>query len=213
MSGIDVFIGLVFSYNIIMGLTQGLLKSLLAVASLVLATIFSPIFKVILGHFIATYLGFDQEFIGIMGLGISWTILYTILNIISGIIIKGMNKTPLKFFDRLAGLGVGLLMSFIIVLVPLLILDAIPILKEIPKVKISLERSALVKLFKPIQKPFTTTFKSILSSQKDEIMKKIKESNKKELIKILGQSKEKEIKELMKSYDIKLSDDKIKNKK
>lgn len=207
MSGIDIFIVLIFAYNIIMGLTQGLMKSLLGIASFVLATMFSSFFQGILGSLAEQYLGIEPEFHKIFGLGLSWTVLYAILNIISGIIIKGMNKTPLKFFDRLAGVGVGISMSFLIVLIPLLILKAIPVLKELPQVKAPLQKSKLVHLFEPFQTPLESTFKYMLKNQRDEIMKKIKENNKKEFIKVLGQSKEKEIKELLKAYNIKVLDD------
>ncbi|MFN8671325.1 MAG: CvpA family protein [Candidatus Sericytochromatia bacterium] len=203
MSGIDVFIVLIFAYNIIMGLTQGLMKSLLGVGSFIAATLFAPLFQSILGSLLAGFFGVEKEFIGIFGLSASWMILYTILNIVSGIIIKGMNKTPLKFFDRLAGLGLGLFMSTIIVLIPILIIKAIPILKEIPAVKEPLRKSMLVKKFEPLGMPLENAFKYMLSKQKDEIMKKIKENNKKELVKILGESKEEEIKKLLKDYNIK----------
>lgn len=213
MSGIDIFIVLIFAYNIIMGLTQGLMKSLLGIASFVIATLFATFFQGILGNLAQQYLGIEPEFNRIFGLGLSWIILYSILNIISGIIIKGMNKTPLKFLDRLAGVGVGISMSVLIVLIPLLILKAIPILKELPQVKAPIQKSKLVHLFEPFQRPLESTFKYMLKNQKDEIMKKIKQNNKKEFIKILGQSKESEIKELLKTYNIKVLDDKKSNKK
>ena len=57
----------------------------------------------------------------------------------------------------------------------MLILDAIPIIKEIPQVKESINKSALYATFKPVKKPFQNAFNKVLEEQKKELMKKINE--------------------------------------
>ncbi|MBC7475687.1 MAG: CvpA family protein, partial [Candidatus Sericytochromatia bacterium] len=108
MSGLDIIIVIVFAYNIVLGVTKGFLKSLFGIASFVLATILAPLFQGIMVSLIQSYFNTPQELTKILGLGFSWFFVYTILSIVASIIIKGMNKTPLKILDRIAGVLVGL---------------------------------------------------------------------------------------------------------
>ena len=173
MSSLDIFIVIVFAYNIIVGLTKGFLKSLFGIGAFILATILAPVFQDRTANLIQSYFNSQQELTKILGLGFSWFFIYIVLNIISSIIIGGMNKTPLKFLDRLAGLFVGIFMSVVIVVLPYLIVTAIPVIKDIPKVKIAISHSVLLPLFEPIATPFKDKVSQALKEQKEEIMKKI----------------------------------------
>ncbi len=203
MSGIDVFIVIVFAYNIVVGLSNGFLKSLFGIGAFVLATFLSPFFQTSTTKWVSVYLEGQQELAKIFGLGLSWFIIYIILNIIASVIIKGMNKTPLKILDRIAGLIVGLIMSFVIVVLPLLILSAIPILKDVPQIKNPVSKSVLLPLFSPLGRPFESSVRNALRVQREELMKKLNEkeqSIKKDMQKKTGQSLQKEIKQMMKEY-------------
>lgn len=204
MSGIDIFIIIVFVYNIVVGISNGLLKSLFGVGAFIVATILAPAFQGITTNMIQDSIQSNQELTKILGLGLSWFIIYIILNIAATIVIKGMNKTPLKIFDRIAGVLLGLFMSIVIVVLPLLIINAIPVIKEIPQVKNSLVKSNLIPLFAPIGKPFEISVKNALREQREEIMKQlkakedsIKKGIKKEINKNID-SKSKEVKNIMK---------------
>lgn len=174
MSGIDIFIVLVFGYNIVFGITQGLLKSLFGIGSFVLATILAPFFQNTVTELIKNNFTGNQEITKILGLGFSWFIIYIILNLGATVIIKGMEKTPLKILDRMAGVSLGLFMSLLIVVVPVLIIKAIPIVRDIPQVNHSLNKTVLLPLFYPVAKPFENFFKEKLEEQKEELMKKLK---------------------------------------
>jgi uncharacterized membrane protein required for colicin V production len=204
LSGIDIFIIIVFVYNIVVGISNGLLKSLFGVGAFIVATILAPAFQGITTNMIQDSIQSNQELTKILGLGLSWFIIYIILNIAATIVIKGMNKTPLKIFDRIAGVLLGLFMSIVIVVLPLLIINAIPVIKEIPQVKNSLVKSNLIPLFAPIGKPFEISVKNALREQREEIMKQlkakedsIKKGIKKEINKNID-SKSKEVKNIMK---------------
>ncbi|MFN8575587.1 MAG: CvpA family protein [Candidatus Sericytochromatia bacterium] len=191
MSGIDIFIIIVFAYNCIVGISNGLLKSLFGVGAFIIATILAPAFQGMTTNLIQDSLQSNQELTKILGLGLSWFIIYIVLNIVATIIIKGMNKTPLKIFDRIAGLLLGLFMSIVIVVLPLLVLNAIPVLKDIPQVRNSLSKSQLIPLFAPVGKPFEYSVKNALREQREEIMKKLKakeEEMKKEINKEINKN-------------------------
>lgn len=203
MSGIDIFIIIVFAYNIIVGLSNGFLKSLFGIAAFVIATIFSPFFQGPITNIIQGYVQSHQELTKILGLGFSWFIIYVVLNIIATVIIKGMNKTPLKILDRIAGLLVGLFMSIVIVVLPLLILNALPIIKDIPQVNSVISRSVLIPVFEPIGYPFERMVRNALREQREELMKKLKikeEAIKTDIKKKIEKTKSEEIKETMKEY-------------
>jgi membrane protein required for colicin V production len=205
LSWIDIFIVIVFAYNLFLGLSNGLLKSLFGIGAFIVATSLAPAFQGIATNLISDYFTVNQELTKILGLGFSWFFIYVVLNIAASIIIKNMEKTPLKVFDRLAGLFVGLFMSVVIVVVPLLIMKAIPVVKEIPQVKAALKRSALLPLFEPISVPFQDVFAQALKEQKEELMKRLKGEKTEKTEKIPGNrqlSKEQEIKNIMKEYNI-----------
>jgi uncharacterized membrane protein required for colicin V production len=207
LSGIDIFIVIVFAYNLFLGLTNGLLKSLFGIGAFIIATTLAPVFQGMATNILGSYFSTDPELTKIVGLGFSWFTIYIILNIVASIIIKGMNKTPLKVFDRLAGLLLGLFMSVVIVVIPLLIIKAIPVIKDIPQIKSALHRSALIHLFEPLSVPFEDLFSEVLREQREELMKKLrgdkteKKPGKTPPGKTLP-SKEDEIKNIMKDYDI-----------
>lgn len=202
MSGIDVFIVIVFAYNIVVGLSNGFLKSLFGIGTFVLATFLSPFFQSTTTKWVENYIQGQQELAKILGLGLSWFIIYILLSLAAAAIIKGMNKTPLKIFDRIAGILVGLFMSIVIVVLPLLILSAIPVLKDVPQIKEPLSRSVLLPLFSPIGKPFEKSVRNALREQREELMKKLKvkeESIKKDIKTKAQKSIQKEMDENIKS--------------
>ncbi len=205
MSWIDIFIVIVFAYNIIVGLTNGLLKSLFGIGAFIVATILAPVLQKPATGIIVNYFSGNQELTKILGLGFSWFCIYVILNIGASIIIKNMEKTPLKTLDRIAGLLVGLFMSVVIVLLPILIIKAIPFIKDIPQLRIALNKSALLPVFEPIGHPFESMVSRALKEQRDELMRKLKMKtniNNNSNTKSKPDGKEQEIKNIMKEYSI-----------
>lgn len=207
MSGIDVFIVIVFAYNIVVGLSNGFLKSLFGVGAFVLATFLSPFFQGFTTRFIEGYLQGQQELAKIFGLGLTWFIIYIVLNFMATVIIKGMNKTPLKTFDRIAGLLVGIFMSFVIVVLPLLVISAIPILKDVPQIKEPVSKSVLLPLFSPLGAPFERLVRNALREQREELMKNLRVKQEllnptpKKATKNKGKTKQQEMREVSKSID------------
>lgn len=207
LSWIDIFIVIVFAYNLFLGLKNGLLKSLFGIGAFIVATSAAPLFQGLATDLISNYFSGNHELTKILGLGFSWLFIYIILNIAASIIIKNMEKTPLKVFDRLAGLFVGLFMSIVIVVLPLLIIKAIPVIKDIPQLKTAINRSALLPLFEPISLPFEDLFSQALKEQREELMKKLRGNTKEKIPPKKGTNKnetnkEKEIKNLMKEDNI-----------
>lgn len=210
MNGIDLFIIIVFGYNIIFGLTQGLMRSLFGIGTFIGASLLAPLFKGLVISFILSYFQVHPEIAKILGLGVSWFIIYTILSIASTSIIKGMEKTALKAVDRFAGFSVGILMSLIIVSVPYLIVTSIPVIKDMPQVTKTMKRSVLLPAFYPIARPFEGIFYTFMREQREAIMNKLKSDTSKVLEKSVPKvpntsknNKAKDIKDTMKNFDIK----------
>jgi uncharacterized membrane protein required for colicin V production len=207
MNGIDLFIIIVFGYNIIFGLTQGLMRSLFGIGTFVGASILAPLFKGFAISFILSYFQIHPELAKILGLGVSWFLIYTILSIASTSVIKGMEKTALKAVDRFAGFSVGILMSLIIISVPYLIVKSIPVIKDMPQVTSTMKKSVLLPAFYPIARPFEGIFYNFMREQREAIMNKLKSDTSKALEKAVPsvpkKNKINDIKETMKEYDIK----------
>lgn len=207
MNGIDLFIIIVFGYNIIFGLTQGLMRSLFGIGTFIGASLLAPLFKGLATSFILGYFDVHQEIAKVLGLGVSWFIIYTLLSIFSTSVIKGMEKTALKGVDRFAGFSVGILMSLIIVSVPYLIVNAIPVIRDMPQVNKTIKKSVLLPAFYPVARPFEGMFYTFMREQREAIMKKLKDDTSKALEKAVpsGPKKNKitDIKDTMKEYDIK----------
>ncbi|MBC7474781.1 MAG: hypothetical protein H7263_10860, partial [Candidatus Sericytochromatia bacterium] len=60
---------------------------------------------------------------------------------------------------------------------PLLIVKSIPVIKDIPKVKVAINHSILLPLFAPISAPFDSMVKNTVKEKKEEIMKRLQLQN------------------------------------
>lgn len=202
MSGIDIFIAVVFIYNILVGFSNGLLKSLLGLASFILAIILAPAFQGTVKNIISEQFSSPEELTNLLSLGFSWLLIYIILNIISNMIVKSTDKTLIKGFDRFAGVMMGVFMSLMIIIIPILVMESIPVIKEVPRVEKALQKSELLILFKPLASPFENIFKVALKKQRDEIMSKLQERRSELEKKVNKTSKDEEIRKMLKDMNV-----------
>lgn len=176
MNWIDLFIIVIFGYNIIIGLCNGLLKSLFGIGAFLGAIIFAPTFQEQITNLLKNHFSAHIELTKMVSLGFSWLAVYIILNFTFNVLLmRKIERTTLKFFDRLLGMSFGIFTSIIIVITPMLIIEAIPIIKKIPEIEKTINKSALYYTFKPITKPVQKTFDKLLEEQRKELMEKIKQ--------------------------------------
>jgi len=202
LNGTDFFIISIFAYNSYIGLSNGLAKSVLGVGALIAAVLFAPVFQKPAASFLENYLNIKDDLTGLMGLGVSCFLIYLLLNFLISLFMKEVNKTALKSADKLAGLLVGALVSLFIIVTPLLIVNSLPILKQIPQVSFLLANSKFVPFFQDIGRPFQPVFDNAFREKREQLMKNILRTDVKKLPLKKGESKEDYLKRMMKEYNL-----------
>lgn len=157
MIWLDWLILAILAYNLIGGLMNGLLRSLVNLAALVGAYLLTPLLKPVMIALIGNIFGLEEMLAVPIGLGLTWTVIYLAISLTGAYIGKMVNKTPLQVVDRIGGAAFGLFISGILILLPLAAVQAIPLLRDMPPVKQTLAKSICLPVVNPLIKGLQTT--------------------------------------------------------
>jgi membrane protein required for colicin V production len=156
MIWLDWLILAILAYNLIGGLMNGLLRSLVNLAALIGAYLLTPFLKPVMIGLVGSVFGLEEILAVPIGVGLTWTAIYLGISLVGSVIGKMVNKTPLKFVDRAGGAVFGLFISSILILVPLAAVQSIPLLRDMKPVQETLAKS----LCMPVLSPFVTIVKT-----------------------------------------------------
>jgi len=157
MIWLDWLILAILAYNLIGGLMNGLLRSLVNLAALIGAYLLTPFLKPVMIALIGNVFGLEEMLAVPIGMGLTWTVIYLAISLTGAYIGKMLNKTPLQVVDRAGGAAFGLFISGILILLPLAAVQAIPLLRDMPPVKETLAKSVCLPVINPLIKGLQTT--------------------------------------------------------
>jgi membrane protein required for colicin V production len=157
MLWIDWLILAIIAYNLIGGLFNGLLRSLVNLAALIGAYLLTPVLKPVLITTVGLMFGLPELLAVPIGMSLTWMSIYVVISLIGAFMGRMVNGTPLKWVDRIGGAAFGLLLSAILILFPLAAVASIPLLREFPAVEQTLARSRCVPFLRPLVSLVQTT--------------------------------------------------------
>lgn len=157
MIWLDWVIVALFAYNVGGGLMNGLVRSLFNLAALVGAYLFTPVVRPLV---IATVQGVFQlePYLAIpIGVGLTWTLIYLGISMVGNAVGYVVNKTPLKILDRLWGMTLGFVVSCVIVMLPVALVESIPLVRDLKPVKEAIAQSTFLPVLRPLTDMAQTT--------------------------------------------------------
>ena len=163
MNWIDITILVILIYNIAVGYTNGLIRSIFGLLALIGAYLIAPLGKPIAFAIISLFLHWDKIILEPMAMALSWIVLYIAISLTGTLIWYSVKKTKLKTVDKLGGLALGLFISVVIINVPLILIDTFPVTRNIPQIKQDVKKSQLLPVMKPSRAIVEFTFKGMLN--------------------------------------------------
>lgn len=157
MIWLDWFILGILAYNLIGGLMNGLLRSLVNLAALMGAYLLTPVLKPPMIFLVGTVLALQDMLAVPVGISLTWTAIYLAISLVGSVLGRLLHKTPLKWLDRAGGAIFGLLISLILILLPLAAVQSVPLLREMKPVQEMLQRSVCLPVLKPLLQTVQTT--------------------------------------------------------
>lgn len=150
MIWLDWLIIAIVAYNVVSGLFAGFLRSLINLAALVLAYLFTPMVKGPLAMIVQGVFTLPDYLALPLGAFLAWTLIYVVISAIGIIISKIVNMTPLMIVDRAGGAAFGLFVSALLILLPLAAIQSLPFIQSIPPLQQTLKASVTVTALQPV---------------------------------------------------------------
>ena len=145
---IDLVALAVLGYNLLRGVTSGLIRTLTSFLA-VAAGGFLAWWRPDLFHGLLAPLGFPPIATSALSPMATWLVVFLAING-AGIALKAVvSHTPLVWVDRAGGALLGLVTGLVIILTPLLVVSSIPLLQHIPAVQAQLEGSWVARVVTP----------------------------------------------------------------
>ncbi len=149
MIWIDWLILVLIAYNLISGLFSGLIRSLVNLVALLAAFLLTPVLKAPLTAIVQSIFELPTAIALPLGTSLTWTAIYVVISVAGLIWAKALSKTPLKWVDRLGGAVFGLLISALLILIPLAVIESLPVLQKVKPLQSTLESSVVVPYLEP----------------------------------------------------------------
>lgn len=149
MIWLDWLILVLIAYNLISGLFSGLVRSLVNLVALIGAFLLTPVLKAPLTAIVQSIFALPAAIALPLGTSLTWTGIYVLISVAGLIWAKAISKTPLKWIDRLGGAAFGLLISGLLILLPLALVDSIPVLQKVKPLQSTLKESVIVPYLEP----------------------------------------------------------------
>ncbi|PIQ26611.1 hypothetical protein COW36_01385 [bacterium (Candidatus Blackallbacteria) CG17_big_fil_post_rev_8_21_14_2_50_48_46] len=162
MNWIDLIAIILIVYHLAAGYSYGFAKSAGSLGALVGAFIFTPLFKELLVSLFGIMFQLRPALAIPLGMTATWLILYLAFSIGVYVIVQGIESGPLKLPNRLGGMLLGALVSWLILCLPLVAIESVPKLNHYPAIRQMLEKETL--LWNPLLKPGSQALKASLGT-------------------------------------------------
>lgn len=147
---LDVFGVLILAYNVLRGLTTGLIRTSVGAIAVVMATFCAWQYQEAAAPLVDPWVspGFPLAFL-VRPL-VVWLAVFVGLNVLGRILRWAVRVTPLVFADRIGGAVFGLVTGVAVLAIPMIVIANFPLLQQIPFVQDVLAHSALAGLLTPV---------------------------------------------------------------
>lgn len=165
LSAIDIVGLLVLAYNLLRGLTTGLIRTGVGAIAIVVATYFAWKHQTWGGPIVDVLVPPDASSAFILRPLIVWIGAYVILNAVGVVLRLGVKYTPLILADRILGGIFGFFVGVGILMLPMLFISYFPLLQQIPAIQDALKNSLLATWLTPTLQPLLEISPNVLEGK------------------------------------------------
>lgn len=146
----DVLGVLILSYNVLRGLTTGLIRTSIGAIAVVIATYAAWQYQGLVAPYV------DPLVPPTWSLGIlvrpvtTWVLAFTAVNVVGSLMRLTVRLTPLIHADRIGGALFGLVTGVVVLATPLLLLGHFPLLQQIPQLQEGIAHSLIAGAILPL---------------------------------------------------------------
>ena len=149
LSAIDIVGGLVLAYNLLRGLTTGLIRTGIGAIAVLVASYMAWQHQTWGGPIVNFLVPADWSMAFALRPMIVWVGAFVILNAVGVVLRLGVRYTPLILADRILGGIFGLGVGIGILLLPMLFVSYFPLLQQFPAIQDALKASVLASWLSP----------------------------------------------------------------
>lgn len=147
---LDVFGVLILAYNVLRGLTTGLIRTSVGAIAMVLATFAAWQYQEMAAPLVDPWIPPDFPLAFLVRPLVIWLSAFAGVNLAGWALRWAVRVTPLVFADRIGGAIFGLFTGVVVLVIPMLLVANFPLLQQIPVVQDVLSHSALAGLLAPV---------------------------------------------------------------
>lgn len=150
MSGLDLIALGVLAYNTLRGLTAGLVRTACGLAAIAAASVVATRHPEWGKPLVDPFFEPGSLVSGLMQPAAIWMATFLTVNGAGILLRMAVHKTFLKHVDRLGGAAFGLAAGVILLAAPLVVMEGLPLLKEVGPLQAELEKSIVVMALSPL---------------------------------------------------------------
>jgi membrane protein required for colicin V production len=125
MNYIDMFIVVLLIYAVVRGITRGLVLQLASLAALVVGIFAAIKLSGFTAHFLSQHISTGHEFVYLISLGITFSLVFILINIIGNMLDKVVETAHLSFLNKITGAFFNVCKVMLITGIILLFIDRI----------------------------------------------------------------------------------------
>jgi uncharacterized membrane protein required for colicin V production len=149
-SPLDVFGLLILAYNVLRGLTTGLIRTSVGAIAVVIASYCAWQYPALAAPLVDPWLPGSFPLAFLVRPALVWFVAFTGLNLVGIGLRWAVRITPLVIADRVGGALFGLLTGVVLLVVPMVLVANFPLLQQIPAIQQAFARSWLANLLTPL---------------------------------------------------------------
>ncbi|HEY9898231.1 MAG TPA: CvpA family protein [Pantanalinema sp.] len=146
----DVFGVLILSYNVLRGLTTGLIRTSVGAIAVVIATYAAWQYQGLVAPFVDSFVPPTWPLAIFARPVLTWAIAFSAVNVIGSLVRLMVRLTPLILADRIGGAVFGLMTGVVVLATPLLLLAHFPLLQQIPQLQEAIAHSHIAGAIMPL---------------------------------------------------------------
>lgn len=146
----DVFGVLILSYNVLRGLTTGLIRTSVGAIAVVIATYAAWQYQGVVTPFVDAVVPPTWHLAVVAKPLLTWALAFTAVNVIGSLMRLTLRLTPLVLADRIGGALFGLMTGVVVLATPLLLLAQFPLLQQIPQLQEAIAHSFVAGAILPL---------------------------------------------------------------
>ncbi len=147
---LDLFGVLILAYNVLRGLTTGLIRTSVGAIAVVLATFAAFQYQEVAAPLVDPWVPPSFPMAFLLRPLIIWLMAYVGINLVGWALRWAVRVTPLVLADRIGGAVFGFFTGVVVLAIPMILIANFPLLQQIPFIQDALAHSAIAGMLTPV---------------------------------------------------------------